>query len=135
VVGGEKLLKKKRSSKFFRMEILEVGLRLKKKVAKYSGQPRPETNFSVHPWGGGAKFISSPWAQKWLATALIVHLYSRQPGFKHPSCRGHVRQSPATRFACVFVHWSVMNFRRATDHIARTFRSGVISSMWQRVAI
>jgi hypothetical protein len=49
---------------------LEVGLRPKKKVAKYSGQPRPETNFSVRPWGG-AKFISSPWAQKWLATALL----------------------------------------------------------------
>jgi hypothetical protein len=45
-------LKKKRSSKFFRTGILEVGLRT--------------------PWGGGggAKFISSPWAQKWLATAL-----------------------------------------------------------------
>jgi hypothetical protein len=61
VVGGvwkkcEKLLKKKkRSSKFFRTEILEVGLRPKKKVAKYSGQPRPETNFSVRPWGGGAQ--------------------------------------------------------------------------------
>jgi hypothetical protein len=44
--------KKKRSSKFFSTEILEVGLRVLKKVAKYSGQPRPETNFSVRPWGG-----------------------------------------------------------------------------------
>jgi hypothetical protein len=51
----EKLLKKKRSSKFFWTEILEVGLRVLKKVAKYSGQPRPETNFSVRPWGGGAQ--------------------------------------------------------------------------------
>jgi hypothetical protein len=28
---------------------------LKKKVAKYSGQPPPETNFSLRPSGGGRK--------------------------------------------------------------------------------
>jgi hypothetical protein len=70
------LKKKKKKVKIFWTEILEVGLRVLKKVAKYySGQPRPETNFSdfsVRPWGGGAKFISSPWAQKWLATALYL---------------------------------------------------------------
>jgi hypothetical protein len=48
----EKLLKKKkRWSKFFQTGILEVGLRPKKEVAKYSGQPPPppETNFSLRP--------------------------------------------------------------------------------------
>jgi hypothetical protein len=53
----KKLVKKKRSSKFFWTEILEVGLRPKKKVAKYSGQSRPETNFSVRPSGGGRKIL------------------------------------------------------------------------------
>jgi hypothetical protein len=79
VVGGvwkkcEKLLKKKkkRSSKFFRTGILEVGLCLKKKVAKYSGQPPPPKLISPYALGRGAKFISSPWAQKWLATALCT---------------------------------------------------------------
>jgi hypothetical protein len=58
VVGGvwkkcEKLLKKKKKVvKILSDGNLEVGLRPKEKVAKYSGQPRPETNFSVRPCGG-----------------------------------------------------------------------------------
>jgi hypothetical protein len=99
VVGGvwkkcEKLKKKKKKKvvKIFWTEILEVGLRVLKKVAKYSGQPRPETNFSVCPWGG-AKFISSPWAQKWLATALTVmrQLHDTSyPGFKQQPTDGTI---------------------------------------------
>jgi hypothetical protein len=62
----EKLLEKQRSSKFIRFfltGILEGGLR-----PKYAGQPRPKV---ISPYAlGGAKFISSPWAHKWLATAL-----------------------------------------------------------------
>jgi hypothetical protein len=75
----EKLLKKKKKvvKIFSDGNFLEVGLRpKKKKVAKYSGPP-PETNFSLRPLGGGgAKFISSPWAQKWLATALVIRYLS-----------------------------------------------------------
>jgi hypothetical protein len=70
----EKLVKKKekRWLKYFGRKFWRLVCVLKK-VAKYSGQPRPETNFSARPWGGGAKFISSPWAQKWLATALTMN--------------------------------------------------------------
>jgi hypothetical protein len=49
---GEKLLKK-RSSKCFRTRILEVGLRPKKKVAKYSGRPPPFqiSKYATEQWG------------------------------------------------------------------------------------
>jgi hypothetical protein len=74
VVGGvwkkcEKLLKKKkRSSKFFRMEILRLVC-----VLKWSPNiPASRAPKLISPYAlGGAKFISSPWAQKWLATALV----------------------------------------------------------------
>jgi hypothetical protein len=62
----EKLLKKKRSSKFFRTGMVCV---LKKRSPNIPASP-PNLISPYAPWGGGAKFISSPWAQKWLATAL-----------------------------------------------------------------
>jgi hypothetical protein len=56
VVGGvwkkcEKLLKKKSRQNFLRTGILEVGLRPKKKVAKYSGQPPPPKLISPYALG------------------------------------------------------------------------------------
>jgi hypothetical protein len=69
-------LQKKKVVKFFRTGILEGGLRPKKKKGRQIFRPAPpETNFSLRPCGG-AKFISSPWAQKWLATALRAKLDS-----------------------------------------------------------
>jgi hypothetical protein len=64
VVGGgvwkkcEKLLKKKKGRQNFLDGNFGGWSACAKKRSpniKYSGQPRPETNFSVCPWGGGAQ--------------------------------------------------------------------------------
>jgi hypothetical protein len=75
VVGGvwkkcEKLPKKGRQNIFGR-EFWRLVWVLKKRSPKYSGQP-PAKLISLYALAGGAKFISSPWAHKWLATALLT---------------------------------------------------------------
>jgi hypothetical protein len=62
------------SSKLFRTGILEVGLRPKKKVAKYSGQPLPKL-ISPYALGGGGRKIRK--------FALGAEMASYGPGFSH----------------------------------------------------
>jgi hypothetical protein len=75
VVGGvwkkcEKLLKKKKGRQnFFGRKFWRLVCVLKKRSPNIPASRAPKL-ISPYALGGGAKFISSPWAQKWLATAL-----------------------------------------------------------------
>jgi hypothetical protein len=66
----ENLLKKKGRQIFSDGKFWRVVCVVKKGRHIFRSAPL-ETNFP-YALGGGAKFISSPWAQKWLATALAA---------------------------------------------------------------